>query len=186
MPRIPFVERRAMVARIGISGVLFPLFFIGAWGLLLHPLLRPHTLAAESQKPAAQEGNRSDTGRFNLRGLDSQHSPRLTRLAHDLEAGNREALGAFWKGTAGKAPLVETDTGNKRQRLVTFLWRGDDRTRRVTILGGLPGANLATPLTRLGDTDLWYLTESHATERGSPTSFRLTGQRHCRWNGAPS
>jgi enterochelin esterase family protein len=165
-----------MAARIRISGALFPFLFVGAWGLLLHPLLRPHGLAAESQKPAAQEANGSDVGRFNLVGSDGHHSPRLTRLAHDLEARNREALGAFWKETTGKAPLVETDAGDKRRRLVTFLWRGDDKTTRVTVLGGLPpSANLVKPLARLGDTDLWYLTESHATEARFAYVFQING-----------
>jgi enterochelin esterase family protein len=163
-----------MAARIRIAGVLFSFFFTGTWGLL-HPLLRPHALAAESQKPAAQKVNSSDVGRFNLLGLDSQHSPRLTRLAHDLEAGKREALGAFWKETTGKAPLVETAAGDKRRRLVTFLWRGDDKTTRVTVLGGLPGAGFVKPLTRLGDTDLWYLTESHVTEARFAYVFQING-----------
>src|SRR5262245_58150038 len=88
---------------------------------------------------------------------EGDRSPRLAGLAHERQAGNRQALAAFWKEMQGKAPLVEPLAGDKRHRRVTFLWRGSDQTTRVTMLGGLPSANLAKPLTRLGDTDLWYL-----------------------------
>jgi enterochelin esterase family protein len=164
-----------MAAKTRIPGVLFSLLFLGAWGLLLYALLRPNAVAAESQKPAAQEANRRDLGRSKLLGSDSQRSPRLTRLGHELEAENREALGAFWKETAGKTPLVETDAGDTRRRLVTFLWRGDDKTTRVSLLGGLPSANLAKPLTRLGDTDLWYLTEAHDSAARFAYVFQING-----------
>src|SRR6185437_569872 len=42
---------------------------------------------------------------------------------------------------------------------VTFIWRGDDKTKTVLLMGGLPAAALHKPLSRLGDTDLWYRTE---------------------------
>jgi enterochelin esterase family protein len=118
--------------------------------------------------------NESDVGRFNIRGPDGQGSPRLISLAHELETGNREALGALWKETKGKAPLVE-QAGDERRRLITFLWRGDDKTTRVSIFGGLPSANIVKPLTRLGDTDLWYLTESHSTEARFAYVFQING-----------
>jgi enterochelin esterase-like enzyme len=145
-----------------ISSALLALLVIGVWGLL-RPPLAPNSPAAESQKLAVV-------------GPDAQSSPRLTSLAHELEAGNREALGVFWKDMNGKAPLVETITGDKeRQLLVTFLWRGDDKTTRVTVMGGLPSANVFKPLKRLGDTDLWYLTESHAIEARFAYVFQING-----------
>jgi enterochelin esterase family protein len=109
-------------------------------------------------------------------------SPRLATLAHELEAGNREALAAFWQEMKGKAPLVEPISGDDRHRRITFLWRGDDRTMRVTLLGGLPSANLAKPLTRLGDTDLWCLTETHPTEARFQYVFQVNGPEALPWN----
>jgi enterochelin esterase family protein len=129
-------------------------------------------LAAESQGLTGQELDKSDTGRINILGSDS---PRLTRLVQDLHSGDRQALGAFWRELGGKAPLVETGTADERRRLVTFLWRGDDKTTRVTLMGGLPGANAVKPLKRLGDTDLWYLTESHPTEARFAYVFQVNG-----------
>jgi enterochelin esterase family protein len=102
-------------------------------------------------------------------------SPRLAVLAHELEAGKRDALVAFWQEMHGRAPLVEPIPGDERLRRVTFLWRGDDKTTRVTLLGGLPSANLAKPLTRLEGTDLWYLTETHPTEARFQYVFQVNG-----------
>src|SRR6266567_1626600 len=69
-------------------------------------------------------------------------SPRLASLARELKAGNREALAAFWKEMAGTAPLEETIDGGMRQRRITFVWRGSNDTQHVSLIGGLPGANL--------------------------------------------
>jgi enterochelin esterase family protein len=155
-----------------LSSALFVLSFIWAWGLLLRPLPTRNALAAESQGLTIQEGNESDAGRINILGSDS---PRLTRLVHDLHSGDRQALGAFWREMEGKAPLVETSAADERRRLVTFLWRGDDQTTRVTLMGGLPGANLVKPLKQWGDSDLWYLTESHSTEARFAYVFQVNG-----------
>jgi enterochelin esterase-like enzyme len=108
-------------------------------------------------------------------------SPRLATLAHELAAGNRDALAAFWQEMKGKAPLVEPIDGDDRHRRVTFLWQGDDKTTLVTMLGGLPSANLAKPLARLGDTDLWYLTETHPTEARFQYVFQVNGPETLPW-----
>jgi enterochelin esterase-like enzyme len=102
-------------------------------------------------------------------------SPRLAALARDLAAGRSEAIAAFWKEMQGHAPLVESDPGTERHRRVTFIWRGDGKTSRVTMLGGLPSANIIKPLARLSGTDLWYLTESHATEARFGYVFQING-----------
>jgi enterochelin esterase-like enzyme len=106
---------------------------------------------------------------------EGDRSPRLASLAHELQAGDRQALAAFWKEMQGKVPLVEPIAGDNRHRHVTFLWRGSDRPTRVTVMGGLPSANMAKPLTRLGDTDLWYLTETHSTEARFQYVFQING-----------
>src|SRR5688572_27943309 len=66
------------------------------------------------------------------------HSPRLAELSRDLNAGNRNAIIEFWKEIEGKAPLVEPLAAETSHRLVTFLWRGSNDTRRVSAIGGFP------------------------------------------------
>jgi hypothetical protein len=85
---------------------------------------------------------------------DGDASPRLLRLAQDLQSGNDRALAIFWKELDSKAPLVESIIGDQRHRRVTFIWRGSNETTRVMMLRGLPGANLLKPFRRLADSDL--------------------------------
>jgi enterochelin esterase family protein len=106
---------------------------------------------------------------------EGDRSPRLASLAHELQAGDRQAFGAFWKEMQGKVPLVEPIAGDSRHRRVTFLWRGSDKTVRVSLFGGLPSANLAKPLKRLGETDVWYLTETHSTQARFQYVFQING-----------
>ena len=69
---------------------------------------------------------------------DIIQSPRIAALRQELEAGNSPALDAFWREVAEKdAPLFEPVEGNEQQMLVTFLWRGDEETRNVVVIGGL-------------------------------------------------
>jgi enterochelin esterase family protein len=106
---------------------------------------------------------------------DGNRSPRLASLAHELQVGNREALAAFWQEIQGKAPLAESVGEDQSHRRVTFVWRATNETTRVTMMGGLPGANFLKLLTRLGDTDLWYLTETHSTEARFQYVFQING-----------
>jgi pimeloyl-ACP methyl ester carboxylesterase len=106
---------------------------------------------------------------------EDDRSPRLAGLAQELEAGDRQALATFWKEMQGKLPLVEPIAGDNQHRRVTFLWRGSDKTARVSVLGGLPSANIAKPLTRLGDTDVWYLTETYSTQARFQYVFQING-----------
>ena len=86
-------------------------------------------------------------------------SPRLITLTKDLQSGNRDALKQFWQEMQDKSPLVEPVKGDARSSWVTFLWRGNDKTRRVSVSGGLPTVSGDKWLTRLADTDVWYRTE---------------------------
>lgn len=86
-------------------------------------------------------------------------SPRLIALAKELKVGHREALKKFWDDMQNKAPLVEAIEGNRDASWVTFLWHGNDNTRRVNLTGGPPTLDGDKWLTRLPDTDLWYHTE---------------------------
>jgi len=87
-------------------------------------------------------------------------SPTLARLAAALQTGERDKLAAFWNATRNNTPLIESIPGDDLNSWVTFIWRGDTGTKRVSLVGGLPqeGAD-DKPLTRLLDTDLWYRTE---------------------------
>lgn len=87
-------------------------------------------------------------------------SPRLAALAKDIKAGNKNALTAFWEEMKDKAPLIEPVTDNDKEMWVSYVWRGDEKTERVGIVGGRPSSSeLIKPLARFGTTDLWYLTE---------------------------
>ena len=81
-------------------------------------------------------------------------SPRLITLAKDLQSGNREALKQFWQEVRDKSPLVEPVKGDARSSWVTFLWRGNDKTRRASVTGGLPTVDREKWLMRLADTDV--------------------------------
>jgi len=88
---------------------------------------------------------------------DRPDSPRIEALAEAIGRGDAEAPGRFWREVDGKAPLVEPIDGDAGRVRVTFLWRGNARTRRVFLIGGVPGGD--ETLDRLAGTDLWYLTE---------------------------
>ncbi len=85
-------------------------------------------------------------------GLDS---PRVAALAESIRKGDGTALERFWIEMKGKSPLIEPL--DAAHALVTFVWRGNDRTKRVFLIGGIPGGD--ETLDRLDGTDLWYLTE---------------------------
>lgn len=103
----------------------------------------------------------TEDGATNL----SLESPRLQALAQECSSGNssekRAALEKFWKEMEGNGPLVEPIASDNKSSLVTFLWQGDDKTRRVNLAGG-PTSSDGDPikwLTRLANTDLWYRTQ---------------------------
>lgn len=105
-------------------------------------------------------------------------SPRLQALLEDWNAGKKEALAAFWKSVEGKTPLVEEmkseeKHGDRPMLLVTFLWRSDS-VEKVTLGGGRPHESPA-PLTRLADTDVWYLTELMPADSRGTYEFRVEG-----------
>lgn len=85
-------------------------------------------------------------------------SPRLVALAKDLKAGDRKAVDRFWDEMQGKAPLTEPVSDDPRSSWVTFVWRGDRKTRRMNVQGGPSSGDFAGWMKRLGNTDLWYRT----------------------------
>jgi hypothetical protein len=87
------------------------------------------------------------------------NSPRLAALAKELKAGDQTALDRFWEELRGKAQLLEPVAGSPHRSWVTFVWRGDGKTRRMNVQGGPATGDFANWMKRLGDTDLWYRTD---------------------------
>ncbi len=105
---------------------------------------------------------------------DSLQSLRIAALQRELEAGNAQALDAFWQEVAEKgAPLFEPIEGDDQYVLVTFLWRGNEETRNVVVIGGLAGWDdfKEQQMTRLLATDVWYRT--YRGQRELRTTYRL-------------
>lgn len=87
-------------------------------------------------------------------------SPRLQSLRQAIERGDETALDRFWRQmAAGGAPLIEPDEENANFSLVTFLWRGAAETKRVGVRVPVDGSGQDEHgMSRLRDTDLWYVT----------------------------
>jgi enterochelin esterase family protein len=90
---------------------------------------------------------------------DRYTSPAIEALRRQITAGD-SSTESFWERVARSGtPLVEPIEGDEKRTRVTFLWRGTPQTRNVMVLGSFvtgPPADYA--LTRLADTDVWYLT----------------------------
>jgi enterochelin esterase family protein len=107
---------------------------------------------------------------------DGFDSPRLSALAIDLKAGKHAALVRFWEELAGRAPLIEPIADDPSHSWVTFIWRGDSKTRRVGLAGG-PPTGVGAPLARLGNTDVWYRTERIPNDSRFMYSFQVNRAR---------
>lgn len=101
-------------------------------------------------------------------------SPRLKALAQELETGNKTALADFWKSVEGKTPLVEDISEDRTNLLVTYVWRSAKQDEKVSVVGGLP-YDKPKLLSRLPDTDLWYLTERMPSDSRCTYAFRVEG-----------
>ncbi len=75
------------------------------------------------------------TARAEAQALDS---PRLSSLLADVTRGSTSAVESFWQEVESRgAPLVERLGDDRMHALVTFLWRGDARTKNVVVTGQL-------------------------------------------------
>lgn len=110
-------------------------------------------------------GNSADEEEFD--------SPRIAALAKELAAGNQPAVAKFWEEMRGKAPLVEPVAGDKNSSWVTFVWRGDNQTRRVDALGGPPTGDFGAKMERLANTDLWFRTDRVPNDARFIYKFRV-------------
>ncbi len=101
-------------------------------------------------------------------------SPRVAALQQELEAGNSSAIDTFWQEIMENgSPLIEPIEGDDQYVLATFLWRGNEETRNVVVVGGLAGWDdfKQQQMTRLLESDVWYRTyRGHRTLR---TTYRL-------------
>jgi enterochelin esterase-like enzyme len=93
-------------------------------------------------------------------------SPRLTRLAQELQKGDSNTtLDSFWKEISQQGtPLVEPITDSEQYVFVTFLWKGDAETKNVVVLTlgndqlGNADYFAKAQLFNLPDSNLWFRT----------------------------
>ncbi|MFO7680206.1 MAG: enterochelin esterase domain-containing protein, partial [Chloroflexota bacterium] len=87
-------------------------------------------------------------------------SPRLKQLHEAMKMGDGAALDAFWRQLATEgAPLIEPDEEKANFSLVTFLWRGAEETKSVSVQITVDGSGQDEhDMTCLQDTNLWYAT----------------------------
>ena len=102
-----------------------------------------------------------------LAGSDNPDSPRIAALGAAVKGGDPAALARFWREIEGKTPLVEPIEGDAKHVRVTFIWRGTNETKRVLLIGGVPGGD--DGLDHLERTDLWYLSQRIPVRRDSAT-----------------
>jgi enterochelin esterase family protein len=93
-------------------------------------------------------------------------SPRIKTLQDRLQHHGVQEVETFWRKVSERgAPLIESLPGDERHRLVTFLWRGQEDTKHVLIVGGVvprwaysKDSAEQKLMTRLSGTDVWYKT----------------------------
>jgi enterochelin esterase-like enzyme len=105
---------------------------------------------------------------------DAVPSPRIQAIHRQVDSAHTNTAD-FWSAVAKEGtPLVEPFDAS--YDLVTFLWRAENDTRNVYLVGslGVPeGPNDA--LHQLGSTDIWYLTLP--LPKGARFSYRLEPNR---------
>ncbi|HEX6098459.1 MAG TPA: hypothetical protein VF432_19235 [Thermoanaerobaculia bacterium] len=87
-------------------------------------------------------------------------SPTMEKLRTNVAAGVPNAEEEFFASLI--SPIVEPADGDPTRKLVTFVFRGKDDTKTVTVLGGRPASEFDAPLENL------------------PGSTSGTGQNACR------
>jgi enterochelin esterase-like enzyme len=88
-------------------------------------------------------------------------SPRISELHRRVEAGELDAIDAFWhRLTREGAPLLEELEGDREHLLLTLVWQADETVRNVVVVPGLesiwhPERNR---MERMPGTNLWHRT----------------------------
>jgi len=94
--------------------------------------------------------------------LSAETSPRITELKKQIVGGDTSALSRFWAALEKEhTPLLEPVPDQAGKSLVTFIWRGELGTTGVSVVG--------RPLSRLLDTDLWFVTDM--MDSGTPMFY---------------
>ena len=87
-------------------------------------------------------------------------SARIKLLKSSIQAENRKSVDAFWEEVRKEgAPIIEPLSGDSKNMLVTFLWRGTPDTQNVVLLR-IPNAAGAPDdyfMSCLDETDVWYV-----------------------------
>ncbi|HTQ40027.1 MAG TPA: alpha/beta hydrolase-fold protein [Pirellulales bacterium] len=104
---------------------------------------------------------------------ESLKSPHLAALAKELKNGDHVVVEQFWKNLQEKAPLIEPIPDDPHDSWVTFVWRGNDKTHRVGLSGGLPTGEKDKPLAHLDGSDIWYRTERIPNDARFAYSFQI-------------
>ena len=86
---------------------------------------------------------------------ESHDNLHLNDLVNELETIRLNTIERFWAEMKGKCPLVEPIAEDNTHSLVTFLYRGNQDTKTVSLVGQLPTLD-ERPLKQLVHTDIWY------------------------------
>lgn len=80
---------------------------------------------------------------------------------------------SFWAGAGSRAPLVEPVAGERRERLVTFLWQDAKAERVLLFVNRITDERNLAPsyLRRVPGTDLWHLTYRLGSDWRASYSF---------------
>jgi enterochelin esterase-like enzyme len=135
-------------------------------------------LAVASGRSLAQDGDSNATES----ALTESFGPHLAAFLPKLQANDTNAAAAFWQEVNGNCPIVHRGAGDPGHCQVTFIWRGDAQTKRVSLLGGFPSGSLAAPLVRLGSSDVWFRTETHPSDARFQYVFQVNGPEQIPFN----
>jgi enterochelin esterase-like enzyme len=107
-----------------------------------------------------------------VRGSREPQSLLITALEKKVNEGDETAVKIFWAELAKTGtPILESPEGDQKDRLVTFVWRGDADTRNVVVFAGMndnhPERN---KMKRLATTDVWHRT------------YLIPGQARCTYS----
>ncbi len=136
------------------------------------------TATAATGQSLAQQGD-SNTSETELMGSIGPH---LASILRQLQTNDTNAAAAFWHEVNGNCPLIRRGDGDPHRCHVTFVWRGDAQTKRVSLLGGLPSGFLAAPLARLGSSDVWFRTETHPSDARFQYVLQINGREQIPFN----
>ena len=106
-------------------------------------------------------------------------SPLISRLETDIADGKKNSAPDFWKFVeANGTPLIEPLPGDKKNSLVTFIWRGDSETQNVLNQSLFyPLMMVRRQLKRIGETDVWYRTDKVPNDARFTYQFSVNDPR---------